>query len=89
MNPNLRTIVKRALDELEKIAISDISVKRSLVGFAGSYNSVPFNEQRICYDTAVEEFLTEVFGRDSENFIIYWEDYLAAKRGDLVIEPVF
>jgi hypothetical protein len=79
MNNNLKEIIRKALDELEEIAISDMSVKRSLVGFARSYNSVPQGEQRVCYDTAADEFLTELFGRDSDSFKIYWKDYLAAK----------
>lgn len=87
MKDNLKAIVKSALEELRQNNVSDISVKKSLVGFAESYNSVSADEQRICYDTAVEEFLEEVFGRESDSFKIYWKDYEAAKKGEMRIEP--
>jgi len=87
MNDNLKEIVKKALDELRETGISDISVKRSLVGFAGSYNNVAVGEQVICYDDAAEDFLEALFGRDSDSFKIYWKDYQAAKKGDISIEP--
>jgi len=89
MDNDLKAIIKKALIELEQIGVIDIVIKGSLVEFAKSYNTVSANEQRICYDTAAEEFLKEIFGKDSDGFTMYWMDYQAAKAGDISIESPF
>ena len=88
MNGKLQELVRRAIEEVKEAKASDIAIKKSLIGFADSYNSTPAGKERICYDTEVQRFLEELFGRDSDSFNIYWKDYESAKKGEISIEPL-
>ncbi|VVB77696.1 Uncharacterised protein [uncultured archaeon] len=89
MDIKLKEIVRKALSELEETDLSDISIKRSLIGFAKSYRTISAEEFGLCYDDAAIDFLDTIFLGDSVSHRLYMDFYNAAKSGDVEILDKF